>query len=1575
MASPSPFPLLSDAARETEGQITEGVDETSKLITTGSLTNVAHGLPSQLRSALKSAANSRFNLAGSSSVGRSALTIVTDSIPTSASNSSLPRMTSAKVAFGSSSTMIMNDGNTTATAKALAPTSRRVSLAAKPDILPTEKSNDGKNLDHIMVADNQPTHFSRPGSAIAAPRPAYKLRPISANAAEKQIKFSGFEFRRNPVVEALADKLIETRKTETEHLNRLLLLRLANPWSSILNSEILFPENAWESIQKEYGQQGPRPPQKPRPKSSPQRKAQKTPAPLTTRRDMYFARLATPKPKHMNDPLPPDIPRPTPLPGPPDLERLERLAQPRICHKPNTDDLLALPRKNQRLREMDPVVLARLTRPKRVLLEDGSEQKPKLSKGSQILIRKKVQESTTTRQSQGYVPEDSSIHHFADADDSSDHNPFVEVRSKAPKVESVHSHRNEPTVLATHHSKLEPTNLTVSPASVIKSQMLIDMFADPVSKSATNLANNEGNEAFPNSQQATNAAPTLEYSATDDYNAFLNEQDTNETFKMEVSVPHELEISLDGPLNEPYRTEEEESAAVKLQATFRGYQLRKRMSVADPDRQWDLRPSTIQPANYGSSRNSFAGVSRSSFVSNSGHFAQNRTVEEVEDDTEPQSAFRPSQDKLNSNGEIGDAFSSEINSKTSLDDFKSAKTEGAEQSNPELAMADRESRNSLNNNGSAKRKPSSSKSSARNSVKSSVAKLASSKASLSDMHQEIPPRSDSVSKAQQSNPDLKKDQDEEFLPVEAPHEIPASHSTPSLSSSKHQIADNPKPATQVETDAAVTLQSAFRGYQTRKSLKSLNASVSNSIEKMNHKGGDNGSVRGSRDLLSLNNDNAEQTETSAAVTVQAAFRGYQTRKSLRSLNQSVQNSAEQLNRRDASLKASQNVMSSYAKLIGESESPYDSKSSLKSLKSTKRNSAANSNNKLTLTASEVKLVSNDVQKTPGKSAKSSPRNSVKGSVAKIVSSKTSLSNINQEKSSRPQSLIKQHQSKTTLNDSKEDEIQLAEAPHGNAASHSTPSLSSSKHQIADNPEHVTQIETDAAVTLQSAFRGYQTRKSLKSLNASVSNSIEKMNHKGGDNGSVRGSRDLLSLNNDNAEQTETSAAVTVQAAFRGYQTRKSLRSLNQSVKNSAEQLNRRDVSVKASQEELSTSASGTMHLNSETATSAEVDAAITVQAAFRGYQTRKSLQSLNGSKSNSMEKISNSRGGLNRSKDVLSDTKSLTSSSIIHPDKANQFESKRKSGSRNVLTLDPQTATQDEVDAAVTVQSAYRGYQTRKSLQSLRGSVSNSIEKINAKEEKGAASERHSETATRTEIDAAVTVQAAFRGYQVRKSVRSLKGSVNNSVDQLGEGNDKHGNKSLTSSREKMDTSPTDAETEAAILLQSTFRGYSVRKSLRSLHGSKFNSIEAVDASAGRHESNHSIAAISKSNVAETAEALAEKKAASQNLASSKESLKRSIANLDNATRSSSAGKSSIKHASIGSLSRLDGSISTNNIQAPLAATSSVENEAAVTVQAAFRGFKTRKELDSKNHSAVNSTEAINQHASSSGLGESRQKI
>ncbi|KAI8834555.1 hypothetical protein BJ741DRAFT_239211 [Chytriomyces cf. hyalinus JEL632] len=879
MASTSPFPLFSDAARETEGQITEGVDETSKLITTGSLSNVAHGLPSQLRSALKSAANSRFNLA--------------------ASNSSLPRMTSAKVAFGSSSTMIMNDGNTTATAKVLAPTSRRVSLAAKPDILATEKSNDAKNLDHIMGADNQSTHFSRPRSAIAAPRPAYKLRPISANAAEKQIKFSGFEFRRNPVVEALADKLIETRKTETEHLNRLLLLRLANPWSSILNSEILFPENAWASIQKEYGQQGPRPPQKPRPKSSPQRKAQKTPAPLTTRRDMYFARLATPKPKHMNDPLPPDIPRPTPLPGPPDLERLERLAQPRICHKPNTDDLLALPRKNQRLREMDPVVLARLTRPKRVLLEDGSEQKPKLSKGSQILIRKKVQESTTTRQSQGYVPEDSSIHHYADADDSSDHNPFVEVRSKGAKVESVHSHRNEPTVLAPYHSKLEPTNLTVSPASVIKSQMLIDMFADPLSKSATNLANNEGNDAPPNYQQVTDAAPGLEYSATDDYNAFFDEQDPNDTFKMEVSVPHELEISLDGPLNEePYRTEEEESAAVKLQATFRGYQLRKRMSVADPDRQWDLRPSTIQPANYGSSRNSFAGGSRNSFASNSGHFAQNRTVEEVEDDTEPQSAFRPSQDKLNSNGEIGDAFSSEINSKTSLDDFKSAKTEHAEQSNPELAMTDRESRNSLNNSGDTKRKPSA-KSSARNSVKSSVAKLPYSKASLSDVHQENPPRSDSVSKALQSNPDLKKDQDEELLPVDPSHAIPASHSTPSLSSSKHQIADNPEPATQVETDAAVTLQSAFRGYQTRKSLKSLNASVSNSIEKMNHKNGDNGSVRGSRDLLSLSNDNAEQTETSAAVTVQAAFRGYQTRKSLRSLNQSVKNSAEQLNTRDS----------------------------------------------------------------------------------------------------------------------------------------------------------------------------------------------------------------------------------------------------------------------------------------------------------------------------------------------------------------------------------------------------------------------------------------------------------------------------------------------------------------------------------------------------------------------------------------------------------------------------------------------------------------------------------------------------
>ncbi|KAJ3239488.1 hypothetical protein HDU81_005932 [Chytriomyces hyalinus] len=1422
-------------------------------------------------------------------------------------------MTSAKVAFGSSSTLIMNDGNTTSIAK---PSSRRVSLAPKPEILATDKS-DAKNLDHIMVADNQPSHFTRPASAIAAPRPAYKLRPISANAAEKKIKFSGFEFRRNPVVEALADKLIETRKTETEHLNRLLLLRLANPWSSILNSEILFPESAWASIQKEYGQQGPRPPQKPRPKSSPQRKAQKTPAPLATRRDMYFARLATPKPKHLNDPLPPDIPRPTPLPGPPDLERLERLAQPRICHKPNTDDLLALPRKNQRLREMDPVVLARLTRPKRVLFEDCSEPKPKLSKGSQILIRKKVQESTA-RQSQGYVPEDSSIHHYADADDSSDHNLFVEARPKAAKVESPYPQRNEPTASASYHNKLEPTSLSVAPSSVVKSQLLIDMFADPVSKSAMDLANNEGNETSPNSQQV--AYPTQEYSTTNDYDAFFDEQDmrdnANESFKMEVSVPHELEISLDEPLNEHYRTEEEESAAVKLQASFRGYQLRKRMSVADPDRQWDLRPSTIQPANYGSSRNSFAGVSRNSFASNSGRFAKNRTVEEVEDDLDS-----PSQDKLHSNGELGDPFASEINSKTSLDDFKSANAEQAEQSNAGLDSTDRQSRNSLNNKGDANQKNSSVKSSARNSVKGSVAKFASSNASLSVVHQK-PPRSDSGTKPQQSNPDLKHGQEEEVQPVEAAHAAKTTNSTPSLSSSKQQIAVNSETVTQVETDAAVTLQSAFRGYQTRKSLKSLNASVSNSLEKMNHKSGDNASIRGSRDFLSLNNDDAEQSETSAAVTVQAAFRGYQTRKGLRSLNQSVKNSVEQLDKRDASVNASQNAMTSNAKLYGESASQ----------KSSKVNSAANSNHDLNMAESEGKLVSNEVKQKRAKSAKSSARNSVKASVAKIASTKASLSNINQEKSSRPQSAVKQHQLKAELNNNTEDANQLTEATHATATTHSTPSLSSSKHQIADNPEPATQAETDAAVTLQSAFRGYQTRKSLKSLNASVSNSLEKMNHKSGDNGSIRSSRHLLSLNNDNAEQSETSAAVTVQAAFRGYQTRKSLRSLNQSVINSAEQLNR---SMKASQDKLSTSVSGMMHLTAETATSAEVDAAVTVQAAYRGYQTRKSLQSLNGSKSNSLEKISNTRTRLNQSKDALKNTKSLNSSTAIVSDMSNQFVSKSRTGSRNVLTLDPQTATQEEVDAAVTVQSAYRGYQIRKSLQSLRGSASNSVEKINAAEDEKTVTARISETATRTEIDAAVTVQAAFRGYQVRKSMRSLKGSVNNSVDQLGGNSDKNEQKSLHSSREKMDPSEknaTDAETEAAILLQSTFRGYSVRKSLRSLNDSKFNSIEAVDMSPERHEPNHSIASASKSNLVETAESLVEMKAASQSLAASKESLKKSMANLDKTTRPSSTSKSNIKNASIGSLSQPVGS-SSNNILAPSKKTSSpVENEAGVTV-------------------------------------------
>ncbi|KAJ3072831.1 hypothetical protein HDU98_002802 [Podochytrium sp. JEL0797] len=519
---------------------------------------------------------------------------------------------------------------------------------------PTKRGGSGGEQSGIAVASggekylSAETPASRPLSG-KSPRAAYrsslKMRPISANEYLKEVKLSGFEFRRNPAIESLTDRLIETRTQETEHLNRLLLLRLTNPWSSIKNSELLFTPHAWTHIQNEFGlQPKPRPPSStpPRPKTSPStlpnraRILQHNPA--TTARDMYFAKLAIPRPKHYNDPLPPEIPTPKRIPGPPDLQRLEQLAQPRKIHPPFKapevypgclDEQRRV--RSGKVREMDPVVLERLTRPRRVMAVEEVEHVPlpvvvrrrKVGSG-RVKGKRDVEASfeaglngggtraatvgsmgsvgqgeagrrlSTGLKSEGFAQSQVFVDMF---ESSTEEEPSIEMEEKVDTV----SQGLSPAPPAP--SRIEPTESTDDPVQDISSTIVDEAAVKLQSTFDSTRAQTEETESIDLKESQNLTSTSADHLADD----------------------------------------KEQTAAIKLQSTFRGYSMRKKLTgreevalnlriQGDTEPNGSRRPSqNARGSANGSKRSSLNGLSGSGRSSLAGRVNEPLGVRDVEE--------------------------------------------------------------------------------------------------------------------------------------------------------------------------------------------------------------------------------------------------------------------------------------------------------------------------------------------------------------------------------------------------------------------------------------------------------------------------------------------------------------------------------------------------------------------------------------------------------------------------------------------------------------------------------------------------------------------------------------------------------------------------------------------------------------------------------------------------------------------------------------------------------------------------------------------------------------------------------
>ncbi|KAJ3027089.1 UNVERIFIED_CONTAM: hypothetical protein HDU68_004521 [Siphonaria sp. JEL0065] len=1293
---------------------------------------------SQLRSALKSAANSRFNLTGSA--------------------------TSLKVNFDGSPTVVDPANRKSVSESKPTPSVLSTTTLAPPHNLNPITSVDNVDNSSLFLQDVKPV--SRPISAAStSPRASLKLRPVSANAYHKQVKLSGFEFRRNPVIEQLAEQLIETRRQETEHLNRLFLLRLTNPWSSIKNSEVLFTDQAWAQIHHDFSSHHHHPtPPSSRPRTAPNKRSSPRPhtapaaPPTPSRRDKYFDKLATPRPKHVNDPLPPEIPTPHTRPGPPDLARLEKLAQPRQVHPPYVSPVVypgcsdEQRRKPVKVRQMDPVVLARLTRPKLIVNPEDVEPlhvpqvvRSKMGKKLMKGVKSKLVSSNTGVG--GSVP-----YIVGDMDGQ---NSQESVEGEAGKGEvgigrfTVGSRggRGASTATSHHPSVVDPSRSTAGLGlglvkNEAKSQVFVDLYDQVGGYSHANLLNEEG---VPSSQNIYfSQSPTI--NQIEKQESILSIQRASVGANMEIVLqrPSVNETKIVVPQNETQQELQPDStskpvdlansqdqiplppnsishqgsiilttddyqenvlmssdpnvAIVETPVPGSGsepklvpdHQLSKKSSMVDDERAWDLRASTIQP-DYGASTR--ASVSQG-----------------IREDIPPDSLLRRSVSFTGSFSSITEekeegnevpAVAVEGDSEAAISEWKpiGAGLSGIEGHSANISVVGSQNPSvrgsSLHgsNNGSVVGTDSglADESENRETGASTVADNVAGN-SASDITDFAPEKQ--VDNVDETPPQAI---EEYQIPASKPHSVRGSIASlirPSSSKGSRSGSIRESISKSIHESAA-RISGALRLSGSRKSLKGV--SVEENIGQVYD---EIPSSVVADDIAEDQNmpDFKEVNHNGEAAMDEAVFDDFEEPREYDNIpndfEEAIPDTSVDNEKFEDPVFEDSVPTEDYNDPI-EDEILNDVVNIPDSFEEDQIQDEINTNIEAAYDA-----VEDEIADEAPVSRKASNTSSRKASIIDDFSDSTVKS-----------------QSATELRDSILDETADSKPPK---------SISESKDLLSLTAADATAQEQEAAIALQATFRGFQARKkigkgkSLDQLKASSKKMITSGSSNALDSQPTNGkgkeksvSEDLLSMTAEGASPEEQKAATTVQAAFRGHLSREKLKSskdgLNQSQSLSKlkslkkEELNGSKSSGLTSKHKSNKSLRGSQDLVKST----EDEAATAVQAAFRGYQVRKSLEQLKASR----EQIHGSG--------ILGEKKSQENLDSKTTEEMSQkpVKSSSKSGSQDLLALTHEDATAEEQKGAIALQATFRGYQTRKLMSMQAGTTIHGKEKHDKRQE------------------------------------------------------------------------------------------------------------------------------------------------------------------------------------------------------------------------------------------------------------------
>ncbi|XP_071173446.1 DNA ligase 1-like isoform X10 [Mytilus edulis] len=289
---------------------------------------------------------------------------------------------------------------------------------------------------------------------------------------------------------------------------------------------------------------------------------------------------------------------------------------------------------------------------------------------------------------------------------------------------------------------------------------------------------------------------------------------------------------------------------------------------------------------------------------------------------------------------------------------------------------------------------------------------------------------------------------------------------------------------------------------------------------------------------------------------------------------------------------------------------------------------------------------------------------------------------------------------------------------------------------------------------------------------------------------------------------EEEAALTIQSSFRGHQDREKVKQMI---------VEKDPAQPKAEEEEVDIDL-----------TDPDVEhAAIKIQAGFKGYKARKDVQT----------KAKSKKPEVKEQTELDKAATKIQAGFRGHQTRQQHKNPKEKQPETKEEEVDIDLNDPEVEKAATKIQAGFRGHQTRKEMQS-KTDVKKSETEVKTEEKTEAKKEEKQEEEVDIDLedpataDAALKIQAGFRGYKTRKE---LQGQVEEGKTKESESNTESKEETKTESKveetkteskveetktdskeEEVDIDLTDPEVEkAATKIQAGFKGYKTRKGIQ----------------------------------------------------------------------------------------------------------------------------------------------------------------